>query len=84
MGLIFRRLKNIKDYEEAEARLDALKLLLRSECFSPQVVTKLKQPFQLVEYQTNVQLCQEELQAAASKTFVIIYPGGWQLSVIFF
>lgn len=68
--------KNIKDYEEVEARLDALKIAVEKQsAFSPQVVTKLKQPFQLVEYQNERQLCQEELQAAASKNLVTIYPG---------
>ncbi len=68
--------KNIKDYEEIEARLDALKITIeRQTAFSEQVVAKLKQPFQLVEYQNERQLCQEELQAAASSNFVTIYPG---------
>ncbi|HON07324.1 MAG TPA: hypothetical protein PLW02_04390 [Verrucomicrobiota bacterium] len=68
--------KNIKDYEEIEARLDALKITVEKQiAFSPQVVAKLKQPFQLVEYQNERQLCQEELQAAASKNLVTIYPG---------
>ncbi len=68
--------KNIKDYDEIEARLEALKITIEKQTtFSQQVMEKLKQPFQLVEYQNERQLRQEELQAAASTNLVTIYPG---------
>lgn len=68
--------KNIKEFEDLQVRLSSLKVAIAQHTsFSYEVVQKLKQPFQLVDYQNERQLRQEELQAAASSNNVTIYPG---------
>ncbi|MGC8742750.1 MAG: hypothetical protein ACP5T0_02580 [Verrucomicrobiia bacterium] len=68
--------ESLKTLEETRARLESLKLnIAQQTSFPKEVLEKLKQPFQLVDYQNERQLRQEELQAAASSNNVTIYPG---------
>ncbi|MGB9603373.1 MAG: hypothetical protein ACP5MG_09300 [Verrucomicrobiia bacterium] len=68
--------ESLREFEETRARLESLRTVVgQRTSFPPEVLEKLKQPFQLVDYQNERQLRQEELQSAASSNNVTIYPG---------
>lgn len=69
-------LESINHIENVNKNLELLQkvVIARTAC-SHETLEKIKQPFQLVDFQNERQLRQEELQAAASTNGVAIYPG---------